>query len=224
MNTLMTYFYFSIIEMLNAATRTPRSGASPNFIHAMNNDTGLTNNRHTDPFSFPANDKTGAHSIAALDRYICDSKNGSIYSNNIKNAIGETPTTVNPYIPTKTYKPLPQESFRSPMGKLANSCGCDRKRRQQEGTVEPFCGNMFIENKDKILGTGPIVLIVLIVIGVILLYFIVRRKAYSSYDDDTYSRSGLYRTLTGGEEHPNEEESINGEESETPVNDGFEIV
>ena len=218
----MTYFYFSIIEMLNAATRTPRSGASPNFVHAMNNDAGLANNRHTDPFSFPANDKTGAHSIAALDRYICDSKNGSIYSDNIKAAIGETPTMVNPYIPTKTYKPLPQESFRSPMGRFANSCGCGRRGNKQppEGgvPVESFCGNLFIENKDRILGTGPVVLIVLIVIGVILLYFLIRKKAYTSssyyddYDDGAYSRSGRYEPLIGGGEEEGEKpEEVAGE-------------
>jgi hypothetical protein len=225
MNTLMTYFYFSIIEMLNAATRTPRSGTSPNFVHAMNNDAGLANNRRTDPFSFPANDKTGAHSIAALDRYICDSKNGSIYSDNIKAAIGEAPTMVNPYIPTKTYKPLPQESFRSPKGRFANSCGCNRRRNQlPDGTnVESFCGNLFIENKDKILGTGPIVLVVLIVIGVILLYFLIRKKAYTSsystsyyddYDDGAYNRSGRYEPLIGGGEEEKQEE----------VNEGFEVI
>ena len=86
--------------MLNAATRTVRSGASPNFINAMNNDDGLTTKRNTPPFSFPQEDKTGAHSIAALNRFICDSKNGSTYSDNIKASIGEKPESINPYIPT----------------------------------------------------------------------------------------------------------------------------
>lgn len=223
MNTLMTYFYFSIIEMLNAATRTPRSGNSPNFVHAMNNDIGLANNRRSDPFSFPANDKTGAHSIAALDRYICDSKNGSIYSNNIKAAVGEAPTTVNPYIPTKTNKPLPQESFRYPMGKLANSCGCNRRRNQPEITTEQFCGHAFVENKNRVFEVCPIVLVILLIIGGILLFFIIKDKSHPSsrtsrtYNDEPKSES--YESLIGGR-LDNEAD----DPQDQPVGDEYEVI
>lgn len=158
--------------MLNMATRTVRSGASPNLINMMNNDDGLTTNRKTPPFSFPKDDKTGAHSIAALDRYICDSKNGSIYSDNIKAAIGEKPATVNPYIPTGTHKPLPRESFRVTEGRLANSCGCrlGKKRGPLPDPPESFCdsGKTSVENDHPILMYGPIMIIVLVLFAALL--------------------------------------------------------
>ena len=158
--------------MLNAATRTVRGGTSPNFINVMNNDDGVTTKRNTPPFSFPTEDKTGAHSIAALNKFICDSKNGSIYSDNIKASIGEKPEMVNPYIPTKTHKPLPQESFRPTEGRLANSCGCglDKKRGLIQPSTEAFCGcgRTFMENSGVIMHYGPIVIIVLVLFAALL--------------------------------------------------------
>lgn len=167
--------------MLNAATRTVRSGASPNFVNVMNNDDGLTTKRNTQPFSFPQEDKTGAHSIAALNRFICDSKNGSTYSDNIKASIGEKPETINPYIPTKMNKPLPRESFRPTDGRLANSCGCGLNKKKGLLTApEAFCGcgNAFMENSDKIMRYGPIVIVILVLFATLLVArIIIHRKS-----------------------------------------------
>lgn len=169
--------------MLNAATRTVRSGASPNFINAMNNDDGLTTKRNTPPFSFPQEDKTGAHSIAALNRFICDSKNGSTYSDNIKASIGEKPESVNPYIPTKMNKPLPQESFRPTDGRLANSCGCGLNKKKGLLTKpETFCGcgKVFMENADAFMHYGPIVIIILVLFAALLVARIIINRKYKT--------------------------------------------
>ncbi len=157
--------------MLNAATRTVRSGASPNFINVMNNDDGVTTKRNTPPYSIPQEDKTGAHSIAALDRFICDSKNGSIYSDNIKASIGERPETINPYIPTEINKPLPRETFRVTDGRLANSCGCGLNKKKGLLTApETFCGcgKTFMDNADGFMRYGPIVIVVLVLFAALL--------------------------------------------------------
>ena len=165
--------------MLNAATRTVRGGSSPNFIHTMNNDDGLSTKRNTPPFSFPKDDKTGAHSIAALDRYICDSKNGSTYSNNIKASIGEQPDIVNPYIPTKTGKPLPRESFKPVRGKLANSCGCGRNRPVNAPAPAPQegfrggcrgcgCESETMKQAKKFMTYAPIAIVVLVIVAAFL--------------------------------------------------------
>lgn len=158
--------------MLNAATRTVRGGASPNFISAMNDNDGLSTKRNTPPFSFPQEDKTGAHSIAALDRFICDSKNGSIYSDNIKAAIGEKPEAVNPYVPTEMNKPLPQESFTITEGRLSNSCGCglNKKKGLLEPPAEAFCGRDkgFGDSAEGFMQYAPILIIVLVLFAALL--------------------------------------------------------
>ena len=177
----LVYFYFSINEMSNVATRTVRTGASPNFVNVVNNNDGLTTERNTPPFSFSKEDKTGAHSIAALDNYICASKNGSIYSDNIKASIGEKPDSVNPYIPMKTHKPLPRESFRPTDGRLANSCGCmlGKKRSGQGNNTESFCGcgKAFMDNAGSIMAYGPIVIVILVLLAAFLVArIIISRK------------------------------------------------
>ena len=158
--------------MTNIATRTVRGGASPNYIHVVNNDSGINTKNINPPFSFSKEDKTGAHSITALDRYICATKNGSTYSDNIRASIGEKPETPNPYIPTKTHKPLPQESFRPTDGRLANSCGCmlGKKGTKEGAPTEPFCGcgKVFMENADSIMAYGPIIIIVLVLLAAFL--------------------------------------------------------
>lgn len=171
--------------MLNAATRTVRGGASPNFISAMNNDNGLSTKRNTPPFSFPQEDKTGAHSIAALDRFICDSKNGSTYSDSIKASIGEKPEAINPYIPTEINKPLPQESFIITEGRLANSCGCGLDKKK--GLLQPpetFCGfgETFTDNAEGFMKYAPYVIFVLVLFAVLLLarIFIYRKDKSGS--------------------------------------------
>ena len=166
--------------MLNAATRTVRGGASPNMINVMNNDDGMNTKRNTPPYSIPQEDKTGAHSIAALDRFICDSKNGSTYSDNIKAAIGEKPETINPYIPTKMNKPLPQESFRPTEGRLANSCNCGLNKKKGFLTPpEAFCGcgRTIMENAEGFMLYGPIVIVVLVLFAAFLVArIIIHRK------------------------------------------------
>lgn len=160
--------------MLNASTRTVRGGASPVFDSAMRQNDGLNTGRvNVNPYAAEKKDKTGSHSIAALNRFICDSKNGATYSNNIKAAIGEKPDPVNPYIPCKYGKPLPDEKF-TIRGKLANEgCGCTRKDeplaiipKRKEG----FCGceQAFVQHAPEILSYGPIVLIVLILCAALL--------------------------------------------------------
>ena len=182
--------------MLNAATRTVRSGASPNFINVMNNDDGLTTKRNTPPFSFPQEDKTGAHSIAALNRFICDSKNGSTYSNNIKASIGEKAESVNPYIPTKINKPLPQESFRPTDGRLANSCGCglNKKKGLLTNPPEAFCGHSksFMENAESFMHYGPIIIIVLVLFAALLVArIIIYRKGKTETPSKPTMKGGV---------------------------------
>lgn len=164
--------------MLNAATRTVRGGASPNMINVMNNDDGLSTKRNTPPYSIPQEDKTGAHSIAALDRFICNSKNGGIYSDNIRAAIGEKPTTMNPNIPTTVNKPLPQESFRPTEGRLANSCGCGLNKKKGLLTApEAFCGGTFMDNTEGFMHYAPIIIIVLVLFAALLVArMIIHRK------------------------------------------------
>ena len=159
--------------MINAATRSVRGGASPNYINVVNNNSGINTKNIHPPFSFSKEDKTGAHSITALDNYVCATKNGSIYSDNIRAAVGEKPETPNPYIPTKTHKPLPQESFRPTDGRLANSCGCmlGKKGTKEGGTqAESFCGcgKAFMDNADSIMAYGPIIIIILVLLAAFL--------------------------------------------------------
>lgn len=181
--------------MTNIATRTVRAGASPDFINVMNNDEGLTTKRNLPQVSFPKEDKTGAHSITALDRYICATKNGSTYSDNIKASIGEKPETPNPYIPTKTYKPLPQESFRPTDGRLANSCGCmlGKKGTKESGSAEHFCGcgKVFMDNAGSIMAYGPIVIIVLVLLAAFLVArIIINRKGNRDETPATKTMAG----------------------------------
>ena len=185
--------------MLNAATRTVRGGASPNFISAMNNDDGLSTKRNTPPFSFPQEDKTGAHSIAALDRFICDSKNGSIYSDSIKASIGEKPEAVNPNIPTEINKPLPRESFRVTDGRLANSCNCGlNKKKVYPQPSEGFCGcdNAFMDNAAGFMQYAPIVIIVLVLFAAFLVArIIIYRKDKAAFNNGSQPK---VETQTGG--------------------------
>ncbi len=181
--------------MTNIATRTVRGGASPNFINVVNNDDGVNTKHINPPFSFSKGDKTGAHSITALDRYICATKNGSTYSDNINASIGEKPETPNPYIPTKTHKPLPQESFKPTDGRLANSCGCmlGKKGTKEGAPTEPFCGcgKVFMENADSIMAYGPIIIIVLVLLAAFLVArIIIVRKGNRDETPATKTMSG----------------------------------
>lgn len=140
------------------------------FDSAMRQNDGLNIGRsNVNPYAAEKKDKTGSHSIAALNRFICDSKNGATYSNNIKAAIGEKPDPVNPYIPCKYGKPLPDEKF-TIHGKLGNdACPCKRpiiKPDKKEGFCG--CGPVFVQHAPEILAYGPIVLIVLILCAALL--------------------------------------------------------
>lgn len=182
--------------MTNIATRSVRAGASPNLIHVVNNDSGISTKHVNQSTSFPKEDKSGAHAITALDKYICATKNGSIYSDNIKASVGEKPETPNPYIPTKTYKPLPQESFRPTDGRLANSCGCmlGKKGTKEGGTqAESFCGcgKAFMENADSIMAYGPIFIIVLVLLaGFLVARIIISRKGNRDETPATKTMAG----------------------------------
>lgn len=158
--------------MLNATTRTGL--ASPVFKSMMQQDDGISTNRKT-PYTAEKPDKSGAHSIAALNRFICDSKNGSTYSNNIKSSIGEKPDQVNPYIipqPINPYKNRAGEKFT-----VKNNCNCGaaRPRKPLLSTVpttqENFCdcGNVFMQHSKEISFYGPIALVILILIAALLI-------------------------------------------------------
>lgn len=136
----------------------------------------MSTNRKTPPFSAEKPDKSGAHSIAALNRFICDSKNGATYSNNIKASIGEKPDPVNPYIPQKTRKPLPDEKFTV----KNNACNCGIRSRRPltdspAASREGFCGcgEVFMRHSKEISDYGPIALVILILVAALLLAKIV---------------------------------------------------
>jgi hypothetical protein len=196
-----TGFYFSIIEMLNASTRTVRGGSNPVFNSAMKQDDGLAINKKT-VYAAEKPDKSGAHSIAALNRFICDSKNGATYSNNIKAAIGEKPDPVNPYIPHKYGKPLPDEKFT-----IKNQiCPCLGKtpRRPENTTIgrthEKFCGcsQAFIDHAPEILSYGPIALIVLILCAVLLISKIVICRLTGKVAEKTAKAVSNTQNMEGG--------------------------
>jgi hypothetical protein len=184
--------------MLNATTRTGL--ASPVFKSMMSQDDGISTNRKT-PYSAEKPDKSGAHSIAALNRFICDSKNGSTYSNNIKAAIGEKPDLVNPYIPHKTHNRNPDEKFT-----IQNNCGCGSIRSKKPllstvpTTQEGFCGcgDVFMQHSKEISFYGPLVLVILILIAALLISKIIINRLSGR------SAAGVARTvsnpasLTGG--------------------------
>lgn len=179
--------------MLNSATRTVRTGASTNFNHAMHADEGMATNRKT-PLYSTTTDRTGAHSVAALDRFICDSKNGATYSNNIKASIGEPPE------PSMLVKAgMPHESFRNKpsivQGKLATrKCDCGRLKPIKPSR-EGFCGcgRVFVDNASNILTCGPIVLVILVLIAAFLFCrIIITRK-------NCMLLKAANASLTGGE-------------------------
>lgn len=188
-------FDFSIFEMLNATTR---SGlASPVFKSMMSQDDGISTNRKT-PYTAEKPDKSGAHSIAALNRFICDSKNGSTYSNNIKASIGEKPDPVNPYIPQKSQS---GEKFT-----VKNKCNCGAGRTKKPvlttapNAREKFCGcgNVFMQHSKEISLYGPLVLVVLILIAALLISkIIINRLSGASVAGVAKSVSNP-ATLNGG--------------------------
>lgn len=183
--------------MLNASTRT--GTASPVFKSMMQQDDGLSTNRKTPPFSAEKPDKSGAHSIAALNRFICDSKNGATYSNNIKACIGEKPDPVNPYIPQKMHKPLPDEKFT--VENDACKCGI-RQRRPLMETIprEGFCGcgKVFMHHSKEITAYGPIVLVVLILIAALLISKIIINRLTGTSVSGVAKSISTPNTLTGG--------------------------
>ena len=94
---------------------------------------------------------------------------------------------VNPYIPTKTHKPLPQESFRPTEGRLANSCGCGlgKKKGLLKPPAEAFCGGgkTFMNNAEGFMQYAPIVIIVLVLFAALLVARIIiyrKNKAEAS--------------------------------------------
>ena len=145
-------------------------------------------------------DKSGAHSIAALNRFICDSKNGATYSNNIKAAIGEKPDQVNPYIPCKYGKPLPDEKFTV----KNKACPCIDKTKPRPGTnpiaqsQEKFCGckRVIEDHAPEILSYGPIALVVLILCAAILISKIVICRLMKKVDVKPEEQGGL--GMSGG--------------------------
>lgn len=183
--------------MLNASTRT--GTASPVFRSMMQQDDGLSANRKTPPFSAEKPDKSGAHSIAALNRFICDSQNGAIYSNNIKACIGEKTDPVNPYIPQKTHKPKPHEKFS--VDNKACPCGI-RQRKPLTDTIprEGFCGcgRVFMQHSKEITAYGPIVLVVLILIAALLISKIIICRLNGSSVSGVARAVSTPSTLTGG--------------------------
>ena len=178
--------------MLNASTRT--GTASPVFRSMMQQDDGLSTNRKTPPFSAEKPDKSGAHSIAALNRFICDSKNGATYSNNIKASIGEKPDPVNPYIPQKTHKPLPGEKFT--VENDACNCGIRSRRPLMNAPAasrEGFCGcgNVFMQHSREISAYGPVVLVVLILIAALLISKIVICRLSRRTSNASFTPAGM---------------------------------
>ena len=180
--------------MLNATTRSGLT--SPVFKSMMRQDDGISTNRKT-PYTAEKPDKSGAHSIAALNRFICDSKNGSTYSNNIKAAIGEKPDLVNPYIPQKTYK-RPDEKFT-----VKNDCNCGAIRSKKPllstvpTTQENFCGcgGVFMQHSREIMSYGPLALVVLILIAALLISKIIINRLSGSSGARVASASG---SMSGG--------------------------
>ena len=183
--------------MLNASTRT--GTASPVFKSMMQQDDGLSTNRKTPPFSAEKPDKSGAHSIAALNRFICDSKNGATYSNNIKASIGEKPDPVNPYIPQKTHRPQPHEKFTTEN----NACNCGiRQRKPLMDTIprEGFCGcgDVFMQHAGEINTYGPVVLIVLVLIAVLLISKIIINRLTGASVSGVAKSISTSNTMKGG--------------------------
>ena len=184
--------------MLNASTRS--GTASPVFRSMMHQDDGLATNRKTPPFSAENPDKSGAHSIAALNRFICDSKNGSTYSNNIKAAIGETPDPVNPYIPQKTHKPQPHEHFT-----VENDCSCGIRPKKILSSApaayhEGFCGcgDVFMQHTREINTYGPVVLVVLVLVALLLISKIIINRLFGSSVSGVAKAVSTSNTMEGG--------------------------
>lgn len=167
----------------------------------MRDNAGLSINKTNTNGPYEAKDKTGAHSIAALNRFICDSKNGATYSDNIKASIGEKPDPVNPYLPNKyATRPLPTEKFGAQNRQSGGGCSCGIRRRPTyiiEGTpVEKFCGcdTVFMERAPEILSYGPIALIVLILFAAILISKIVICRLRNA----TVTSTATPQTMNGG--------------------------
>ena len=189
--------------MLNASTRSVRGGANPVFDSAMKQDDGLAINKNT-VYAAEKPDKSGAHSIAALNRFICDSKNGATYSNNIKAAIGEKPDPVNPYIPYKQGNPLPTEKFSVKtkggvcpcLGKNINRPSARNTAKRREGFDGP--GDSLTKHSPEILFYGSITLVVLILFAVLLISKIIMCRVSGKNAEKSDTQDLTEQGMTGG--------------------------
>lgn len=152
---------------MSIAARSYRGPSNSSFLGVTNNDQGIgTKNKKVGPFELPKPDKTGSHAISTWNALQCKSMGESIYSDNIKRSVNGS-TSTNPNI-------IKSDIIREPHEPKAEKFVYDTRLA---GT-ERFCGcdETFMENSDKILKAGPVVIGILVFAALCVLLWIVVKK------------------------------------------------
>lgn len=152
---------------MSIAARSYRGPSNSSFLGVTNNDQGIgTKNKKVGPFELPKPDKTGSHAISTWNALQCKSMGESIYSDNIKRSVNGS-TSTNPNI-------IKSDIIREPNEPKAEKFIYDTRLA---GT-EQFCGcgDIFMDNSDKILKIGPVVIGILVFAALCVLLWIVVDK------------------------------------------------
>ena len=174
---------------MSIPSRSYRGPSNSAFLGVNNNDKGIgTFDKKVGPFELPKPDKSGSHAISTWNALQCKSNGESIYSDNIKRSVNGS-TSTNPNIIKSDIIQDP------PKPKPERFVYDDRLARIPSPSCN--CGAVFMENTDKILEIGPIVIGILMFIAVCTLLWIVIKK-YRSPVTNIEAKGGSSNTITGG--------------------------